>query len=143
MFEIKLECPSDQDAIKYIEYIFSETLTQVSFNKIEEAMFAIREALINAVEASKDIEDKEKSRVSISMVADKQSIEVKIFNFYTNMSGDISEKVVNPSTPENIWSDHGRGLLFINHLVDQVWEERDDKGRFVLGITIKEEQKDV
>jgi len=118
-----------------IESIDDAVVQTVDFAKqkgfTEDAIFgidmAVREAVANAVKHGNCL-DHEKS-VEITLLFDTNGLEITIRDFGAGFS---VEDVPDPTNPENIMKENGRGILFMQNFVDVVeWHNHPDGGMFV------------
>lgn len=97
----------------------------------EEILFAIHEAIINAIDEVKHFNNIEKKKLKIEIEITDNFVEAKVYNFTQNEI-NINKKIADKDIDQDIWSTRGRGLLFISELVDDLYQEIDTSGRFVV-----------
>jgi serine/threonine-protein kinase RsbW len=127
--QLKISIPSR------IEAINKAVVETVDFAKsggfTEDAIFgidmAVREALANAVKHGNELD--EKKTVDITLNDDSKKLEITVRDFGKGFS---VEDVPDPTNPENIMKENGRGILFMQNFVDVVeWHNHPDGGMFV------------
>lgn len=118
-----------------IESIDSAVTRAVDFAKskgfTEDEIFgidmAVREAVANAVKHGNRLD--EHKNVDMTLSNDKNSIEITIRDYG---GGFRVEDVADPTNPENIMKEDGRGILFMQNFVDVVeWHNHPEGGMFV------------
>ena len=118
-----------------IDLIDSAVTRTVDFAKemgfTEDAIFgidmAVREAVANAVKHGNCLDDKKS--VDITLSDDSNSLEITIRDYGKGFS---VEEVPDPTNPENIMKENGRGILFMQNFVDVVeWHNHPEGGMFV------------
>lgn len=140
MIRLLLECDTQLSNIEYVEDVCLQTLEHFNFTNIKDILFVVREGLINAFEASKELNGEEKpSSISFKLDVKKHEIKIEISNEFKGETVDVCRRIRNYDPEVSVLEDCGRGLFFISHLVDDLWEKIDSDGRFVLGMSIKEE----
>ena len=135
---IIVEIPPTQQGIRLIDEMMKDYIAIHSLPYERELCFVLHELVINAVEAMQKVEDLE-----------RQSYQVKIENIH----GTIRMCVIDfaDGIPEQEWQevltyemdamgesfDRGRGLFFVQHMVDQLWFEYIAPHQFLVGVTKK------
>jgi len=118
-----------------IESIDAAVTQTVDFAKqkgfTEDAIFgidmAVREAIANAVKHGNCLDDEK--CVEITLFDDSDGLEITIRDYGAGFS---VEDVPDPTNPENIMKENGRGILFMQNFVDVVeWHNHPDGGMFV------------
>ncbi|NNE98078.1 MAG: ATP-binding protein [Pyrinomonadaceae bacterium] len=123
---------SIQSTIESIDTAVTQTVDFAKENGFsDDAIFgidmAVREAVANAVKHGNCLDD-EKS-VDITLVDDTRSLEITIRDYGKGFS---VEKVPDPTNPENLMKENGRGILFMQNFVDVVeWHNHPEGGMFV------------
>ena len=87
----------------------------------------LREALANAIQHGNKSDESKSVLIDAHETADGVEISVRDFG-----TGFDPEKVVDPTEPENLLSESGRGILFMRTMLDSVeWERHPEGGTVV------------
>lgn len=118
-----------------IEAIDTAVIKSVDFaRKIgcsEEAIFgidmAVREAVANAVKHGNKLDETKEVEITLNKTDDGLEIKVRDFG-----KGFDVKSVPDPTDPENLLKESGRGLLFMQNFVDSVeWHDHPSGGLIV------------
>jgi serine/threonine-protein kinase RsbW len=114
----------DEAVMKAVEYAKA-----VGF--LEDAIFAIdmavREAVANAVKHGNKLDGSK--NVEITLDHDSEGLEITVRDFG---SGFRVEDVPDPTNPENLLKENGRGILFMQNFVNTVeWHNHPEGGMLV------------
>lgn len=118
-----------------IESIDEAVVKAVSFAKDagfgEDSIFgidmAVREAVANAVKHGNKLD--ETKQVEITLSDESEGLEIVVRDFG---SGFKVEDVPDPTNPENLLKEDGRGILFMQNFVDTVeWHNHPEGGMLV------------
>ncbi len=118
-----------------IESIDDAVMQAVDFAKnagfADDAIFgidmAMREAVANAVKHGNKLDETKK--VDISLSSSEKGLEMIVRDFG---GGFKVEEIPDPTNPENLMKDNGRGILFMKNFVDIVeWHNHPEGGMFV------------
>ena len=127
--QTKISIPSTIDSIDSAVVQTVEIARSAGFS--DDAIFgidmAVREAVANAVKHGNKLD--ESKSVDIVVAQEPKSIKITIRDYGTGFS---VEDVPDPTNPENIMKENGRGILFMQNFVDVVeWHNHPDGGMFV------------
>lgn len=131
---IEVDIPSD---VSYIERVVSMVTRQCQDHSFAPQLctlnvpVALSEALSNAILRG-NAEDRDK-HVKVSMKLDDQQLVLEITDEGTGF--DMDTAVSDPTTPENLLREDGRGLFLMQRLMDRV--ERFNEGGNVVRLTLK------
>ena len=120
---------SDLDNLKKVEKFCLKICHEVGFSdeRCDNMAIALTELAINAIMHGNK-EDKRK-KVTIHSVLKDDKIEVSI----TDEGGGFDpEKLPNPTNPQNIWKEHGRGIFLVQHLIDEVVFQKTGEGMKII-----------
>jgi len=97
----------------------------------EDAIFgidmAIREAVANAVKHGNELDETKDVVVTLKQTSDGLEITIRDFG-----KGFAVDAVPDPTNPENLLKDSGRGILFMQNFVDSVeWHNHPECGMLV------------
>jgi serine/threonine-protein kinase RsbW len=120
---------SDLDNLKKVEKFCLKICHEVGFSdeQCDNMAIALTELAINAIMHGNK-EDKRKKVIIHSVLKDNK-IEVSI----TDEGGGFDpEKLPNPTNPQNIWKEHGRGIFLVQHLIDEVVFQKTGEGMKII-----------
>ncbi|MCB1025774.1 MAG: ATP-binding protein [Acidobacteria bacterium] len=97
----------------------------------EDAIFgidmAVREAIANAVKHGNSLDETKSVDIALRDLSDGLEITIRDFG-----KGFKVEDVPDPTNPENLLKENGRGILFMQNFVDIVeWHNHPDGGMIV------------
>lgn len=135
MIHVQVECPASVEMVEFLDQICEWTLSRYNQLESRKIALAVHEAIINSVEAMKRrYGDQENHLIAVKIQIQMEEIEVKIIDTAGGLPSEAQERLKNQDFDDIIWEEDGRGLLFMRHLVDEVWHGIDDDGRFVMGL---------
>jgi serine/threonine-protein kinase RsbW len=116
---------SDLDNLNKVEKFNQKICHQVGLSdeQCDNMAIALTELAINSIMHGNK-EDKSK-KVKFHAVIKDDRIEVSILD---EGSGFDPEKLPNPTNPQNIWKEHGRGIFLVQNLIDEVNFEKTPEG---------------
>jgi serine/threonine-protein kinase RsbW len=112
-----LTIPSDPMKLEEVDAFAEEIIKKLPFSQDQrdDIAISISEAVNNAIEHG-NAGDMSKE-VQIRLEALKDSLKILV----TDQGGGFNEsEVADPTDPENLLAESGRGLLIIRHLMDEV-----------------------
>lgn len=123
--EQELIISSDLDNLKKVEKFNQKICDQVGLSdeQSDNMAIAITELAINSIMHGNK-EDKKK-KVTFHAVLKDDRIEVSILD---EGGGFDPQELPNPTNPQNIWKEHGRGIFLVQHLIDEVNFEKTPRG---------------
>ncbi len=109
--------PSDPELLPEIEnFVIEHTPeTKLGKKKINDLSLSIAEAASNAIKHGNKSDKKKKVKVSIKIYSDRITISIK-----DEGSGFILKDVPDPTLPENLLKDSGRGIYIMKTFLDKV-----------------------
>ncbi len=109
--------PSDPELLPEIENFVIEHApeTKLGKKKINDLSLSIAEAASNAIKHGNKSDKKKKVKVSIKIYSDRITISIK-----DEGSGFILKDVPDPTLPENLLKDSGRGIYIMKTFLDKV-----------------------
>ena len=126
---MKISIPSKIESIDEAVVKSVEFAKEVGF--AEDAIFgidmAVREAVANAVKHGNKLDETKKVDVTLNSITEGLEIIVR-----DRGDGFHVDKVPDPTNPENLLKDSGRGILFMQNFVDTVeWHNHPEGGMMV------------
>jgi len=113
----KITIPSDPAKLEEVDTFAEDFIKELPFSQDQrdDIAISISEAVNNAIEHG-NAGDLSK-QVNIELEALKDSIKILV----ADQGGGFNEsEVADPTDPENLLAESGRGLLIIRHLMDEV-----------------------
>lgn len=113
----KLEIPSDPDMIVEVDTFAEERIDKMKFSQDQrdDIAISISEAVNNAIEHGNEGDRSKLVKIELEELSDGVLIRVR-----DQGTGFDPQKVADPTDPENLLAESGRGLLIIRHLMDEV-----------------------
>lgn len=120
---------SDLDNLKKVEKFCQKICHQVGFSdeQCDNMAIALTELAINAIMHGNK-EDRRK-KVTFHSVSKDDRIEVSIAD---EGGGFDPDKLPNPTNPQNIWKEHGRGIFLVQNLIDEVIFQKTGEGMKII-----------
>ena len=88
---------------------------------------AVRECVANAVKHGNKFDESKEVLFSVENTEESLTIYIRDFG-----DGFAVEEVPDPTNPENLLKDSGRGILFMNNFMDEIeWLNQSDGGTMV------------
>ncbi len=122
----QMEVPSNFDHLSQVESLIDRTCSSLGVNEESygNVLIAVTEAFNNAIVHGNKLDDQRGVKVFVSKKEEELCFTVK-----DHGEGFDFENVADPTSPENIEKENGRGIYLMRHLADEV--EFDDSGREV------------
>jgi serine/threonine-protein kinase RsbW len=122
----QMEVPSNFDHLSQVESLIDRTCNSCGVNEDNygNVLIAVTEAFNNAIVHGNKMNDNLEVKVKVS-----KKEEELCFTICDNGVGFDFENIADPTSPENIEKENGRGIYLMRHLADEV--EYDDSGREV------------
>lgn len=127
--EQELIISSDLDNLKKVEKFSQEICHNIGLDEeqCDNLAIALTELAINAITHGNN-EDKSKKVTFLAVLKDDR-VEVSI----TDEGGGFDPaKLPDPTNPQNIWKEHGRGIFLVQNLIDEVSFHRTEGGMKIL-----------
>ena len=126
---IELEIPSDIRYIERVVELVTRQCEELAYSPHHCALnvpVALTEALSNAILRGNEEDRRKHVRVRALLDARQLVLEVEDEGRGFNLNACL----VDPTTPENVWREDGRGLFLMQQLMDRV-ERFEDQGNVV------------
>jgi serine/threonine-protein kinase RsbW len=127
--QIKISIPSkiesiDEAVVKTVEFAKDSGFAEDDIFGID---MAVREAVANAVKHGNRLD--ESREVEIDLANSEETFQIRIRDFGDGFS---VEDVPDPTNPENLLKEDGRGILFMQNFIDVVeWHNHPEGGMIV------------
>lgn len=127
--KLEIELPSKIESVEKAASMADEFAKSCGFG--DEITFAIdlaiRESVANAIKHGNKFDDSK--MVQLKLASTPEGLEVTVRDYG---SGFEIEKIPDPTNPENLLKNDGRGILFMRSFMDEVeWENPVDGGVMV------------
>lgn len=130
--KLTLMLQPNEQAIFFIDQLM-ESYTKVFHpDFMRECCFVMHELVINAVEAMVQANSTENIEVIISCT--NEVLEMTIIDCAAGIPKEQWNAVLEDCLTTDDFSDRGRGLFFIKHMVDSIWFEQLDDARFSVNV---------
>jgi len=141
MRKTDMTTPSSFEAVGLLDEFCRKSLINAHFNQWRGVCFAVHEAIINSVEATKKLYNDESINrdISVKILADENQVEIHIIDDAGGIPSECFHKSDGVQLENLLLNECGRGLLLIMTLVDKVWQEYD--GKYVLKLYKRLEEK--
>lgn len=127
--ERELVISSELDNINKVEK-FSQKIckeTGLSSEQSDNMAIALTELVINAIVHGNNRDKKKK--VTLQAVLNEQGVQVSIEDEGPGFNPD---DLPNPTNPQNIWKEHGRGIFLVQNLIDEVNFKQTSEGMKII-----------
>ncbi|GIX06810.1 MAG: hypothetical protein KatS3mg115_1213 [Candidatus Poribacteria bacterium] len=116
--EVEFTIPSDIEFVPMVEAALTRLCHDLKFSDEETAQIAVSviEGVMNAIKHGNKYDLKKPVRVRLSVDKDQLTISIK-----DEGEGFQPEEVANPLEGENLFRDHGRGILMMRAYMDEVY----------------------
>ena len=131
MYSFSIKLPGCKSSVQQIDKFCDQCLQLLNFSKHRKILFAIHEAVINAVAVHEQIfaSAENNEDINVDIIANPKEIIVKVIDCGSGMSeehfNDYTELAVTDQ-----YNDRGRGLLFIEKFTDHLKFENLPNGKF-------------
>lgn len=115
--EYKREFNSDPELLPEIENFILDRIEDLnlSSDKLNDLSLAVAEAAANAIEHGNNSDPTKKVKISVEIETEKI-----ILRFKDEGNGFDIDEVPDPTAPENILKDHGRGIHIMKSFLDDI-----------------------
>jgi serine/threonine-protein kinase RsbW len=130
--------PSDPSLIPEVDQFILEKINTVNFNSelISNISLALSEGLANAIVHGNKLDPNKNVTISVNLFDDRLVISIK-----DEGNGFNPDEVPDPTRPENILRDSGRGIHIMKSFINNVSYKFDNNGtELILVINISKEE---
>ena len=127
--KISKEVPSNPDLLPEIEEFVVNAIKKLNIEeeKLNNLALSVAEAASNSIVHGNNCDESKK--VKIDIIIDDSMVTVK---FKDQGSGFVLDQVPDPTEPENILKDHGRGIHIMKTFLDTLEYNFSDEGTEVV-----------
>lgn len=126
--------PNEQ-AILLIDQLMESYTELYDIPCAQEICFVMHELVINAVEAME--KERRTEPIELHMHYTYGQLQMTVTDVAKGIPKEQWPDVLDTAVESEDYGDRGRGFLFIQHMVDQLWFEQLSGGRFLVGATKK------
>lgn len=135
MYSFSIKLPGNKKSVEHFDRFCDHCLQLLDFPKHRKILFAIHEAIINAVEIHEEAftEGDNENIISVDILANPEEIIVKVID----CGAGISKEQVHEYTEISLdhpFNDRGRGILFMEKFTDQLRFEHLANGKFCVSL---------
>ncbi len=135
--EFTLNVNPDTQAIAFIDQVMENYTSLYNLPYKRELRFVVHELVINAVEAMEKINTCSKKEIQVHVTQSNEEIKVTVTDEAKGIAENDWDKVLQFDLNEPDYADRGRGLLFVQNMVDHIWFENISETKFLVGISKK------
>lgn len=132
---VEVDCPSTTASLPILQHLSREALQNLEEDDRIKKCFAINEGLINAIKYC----DRNDASISFSIVKTEEYTDFIIKNYGAQISNIVFDNLSTQTFDNVLWEESGRGLLIINEIADEWSFNRDEQGRNILKIRMRDE----
>lgn len=120
--EVLLDFPSDISLMSVLDAVVSQVCRDLKFDgdTTEQIGVAVIEAGMNAVKHGNKFDLNKRVRVWFILDSEKMTIRIQ-----DQGAGFNPDAVADPLSGDNLFRDHGRGILMIRAYMDDAWHEEN------------------
>lgn len=136
MIHVQIDCPATVEMVEFLDQICEWTVKRSNQLETKKIVLATHEAIINSVEAMKRFHGDTygEKKISLKINVKKEEIEIKVIDSAGGLPIEVQNRLGQRCLEELVWEEDGRGILFMSHLVDDVWHDKDENGQFIIGL---------
>lgn len=133
--KLSIEIPANQQAIHLIDEMMKCYALTYDLPNQKELGFILHELVINAVEAMEKVGKSNEETIEVHIIHDWAYLQMVVIDQADGIPEEDWQEVLTYDIETMGDSDRGRGLFFIQHMVNQLWFEHVAPGKFLVGIS--------
>lgn len=136
MIHVQIDCPATAEMVEFLDQICEWTVMRVNQTESKKLVLAAHEAIINSVEAMRRCysETYQEKKISLKIYVKKDEIIINVIDSAGGIPLEVQNNLDKRCMEDIVWEEDGRGILFMRHLVDDVWQDNGEDGRFIMGL---------
>lgn len=134
--EFRIEVPPNEQAIDFVDAVMKNYVETYELPAARELCFVLHEFVINAVEAMNEA-GKAEQLIDVHVAYDGALIQMTVIDKADGIPEEQWEDVLTYNFDEMADSDRGRGLFFVQHMMDDIWFKHVAPNRFLVGASKK------
>ena len=128
-----VEVLPEERSIELVDSIMSNYVSTYNLPNQRELCFVLPELVINAVEAMQKA-NKNEQLIQVRVVQECEQLQMIVIDRADGIPKERWQEVLTYNLEEMIDSDRGRGLFFVQHMVDDIWFEQVAPEQFLVGV---------
>lgn len=128
-----VEVLPDERSIELVDSIMSNYVSTYNLPNQRELCFVLHELVVNAVEAMQKA-NKNEQLIQVRVVQECEQLQMIVIDRADGIPKERWQEVLTYNLEEMIDSDRGRGLFFVQHMVDGIWFEQVAPEQFLVGV---------
>ena len=132
MDRVRLVIPAEKNWLQVVDATQEAVFTALKIQSWKKLSFAVREAMINAMQVCEQMDSPLEKEIEMCISSDDEWIEIRVIDTGPGLPTDWRTRLSNALSDEAVNCFSGRGLMFIEKLVDTLDSQRDSQGRHVL-----------
>ncbi|MER2192178.1 MAG: ATP-binding protein [Solibacillus sp.] len=132
--EFSVEVPPNEQAIQLVDAIMKSYVLTYHLPNPRELCFVLHELVINAVEAMEKA-FKQEQMIQVQVMQECERLQMVVIDGAEGIPKERWSEALTYNIDEMADSDRGRGLFFVQHMVDQIWFQHVTPDRFLVGVT--------
>ena len=135
--EFTLKVLPDQQAIYFVDQTMATYTNLYNLPSKKELCFVVHELIINAVEAMRHAEKSKTDTIQIHVSQNDGQIKITVMDHAGGIPEENWQDIFQFDLENLNYSDRGRGLFFVNNMVDEIWFEKVSDQTFLVGVSKK------
>lgn len=133
--EFRFTITPNQQSILLIDQLMESYTELYMIPCAREICFVTHELVINAVEAME--KDGRTESIEIHMRNEEEQLQITVSDFAKGIPKEQWPAVLDANIDDESYCERGRGFMFIQHMVDQLWFEQLSDAQFLVGVKKK------
>ena len=129
--EVKLTIPAQKKWLGLVDLTIEYIAKSLEAIMDAQVAFAVREAVINAMCAAEKMAPTRESAIDIVVCCNEEYWEIQIADEGPGISETVLERLTTMDCADLLWSESGRGLLYIKEYMDEYYSEKNVEGKHV------------
>ena len=129
--EVKLTIPAQKKWLGLVDLTIEYIAKSLEAIMAAQVAFAVREAVINAMCAAEKMAPTRESAIDIVVCCNEENWEIQIADEGPGISETVLERLTTMDCADLLWSESGRGLLYIKEYMDEYYSEKNVEGKHV------------
>ncbi|MBS7345667.1 MAG: sensor histidine kinase [Caryophanon sp.] len=134
--KVVVEIPPTQEGIRLVDEMMKSYIDIHELPYERELCFVLHELVINAVEAMEKVAAGDRDCIQVKIEKTNVTINMYVIDFADGIPEEQWQEVLTyemDAMGDNF--DRGRGLFFVQHMVDKIWFEYVAPKQFLVGVT--------
>lgn len=132
--EFSIEVPPNQQAIQLVDAMMKSYVSTCDLPNSRELCFVLHELIINAVEAMEKAGN-HTQMIQVKVLQEHGQLQMTVIDAAEGIPQEKWQEALTYDLEKMADSDRGRGLFFVQHMVDRIWFEYITPNRFLVGVS--------